>query len=371
MPTWDVRFDLHVSFEDADLVRTLALAEALAQMVRRIPMPPAVYDRIDRLNISRAIRGTTGIEGADLSEEEVSRVLSTERNVLGQARAREEQEARNAAAVMDFVARTLTDGPELPLTEDLVRELHRMTTVGIPYEHNEPGRYRSHSVSVGTYVPPRDREQVADLMRRFFEWLNGGPARAWPAVLRAIAAHFYFISIHPFGDGNGRTARAIESYLLYQAQINVVGFYSLSNFYYRNRPEYVAMLDFVRFESGGSLTPFLKFSVTGLVDELENVREEVLQAVTEIMFKDYVRSVLIVGLKGSSGGTRMAILVDHLATPMTSTQIQQESDLTLIYRDLSARTLTRDIQFLSKAGLIKRVGRMWQRNLDVMRQFTR
>jgi Fic family protein len=86
-------------------------------------------------------------------------------------------------------------------------------------------------------------------MAEFFKWFNSGSAAHWNPVIRAIVAHFYVISIHPFGDGNGRTSRAVESYLLYQAGVNARGYYSLANYYYRNRPEYVSMLDHVRFVS--------------------------------------------------------------------------------------------------------------------------
>jgi hypothetical protein len=140
MPTWDVDFTLHIGLTDYKVVSGGARAEALAHVVRGIPIPPAVYERLDRLNISRAVRGTTGIEWADLSAEEVERVmLSDEPCVLGQAKAREEREARNAAAVMRMVSTALAQDPNQPVTEDLIRELHRLTTEGIAYPNNTPG----------------------------------------------------------------------------------------------------------------------------------------------------------------------------------------------------------------------------------------
>ena len=129
-------------------------------------------------------------------------------------------------------------------------------------------------------------------MAEFAEWVNAPPALNWPAVVRAVAAHFYFVSIHPFGDGNGRTARAIESYLLYQSGVNVLGFYSLANFYYRNRAEYIELLNHCRFNEDRDLTPLIRFAIAGLVEELETVRQEVVDAVTVIAFRDYYRDIL-------------------------------------------------------------------------------
>ncbi len=205
-------------------------------------MHPGVRERLERLNILRAVRGTTGIEGSDLTEEEVARVLAADapQGVLPRSRLREEQEVRNANRVMSYIANVLgQEDPNAPVTEQLVATIHRLTIDGIDYPNNNPGVYRSHSVHADTYVPPREHAEAVRLMRDFAAWLNTSPATQWPAAVRAIAAHFYLISIHPFGDGNGRTARAIESFLLYQGQLNALGFYSLSNFYYRRREEYV------------------------------------------------------------------------------------------------------------------------------------
>jgi len=330
-----------------------------------------VYDRLDRLNISRAVRGTTGIEGADLSEEEVARVLDSEENVLGQARSREEREARNAAAVMRLVAKVLGDDPDRPLTEALICELHRLTTEGIDYPHNTPGAYRSHAVHAADYVPPRESQAVQELMSRFVDWLNHGQGKDLPAAVRAVAAHFYFISIHPFGDGNGRTARAIESYVLYQGQINVVGFYSLSNFYYRRRADYVEMLDYVRFQSGGNLTSFVQFALDGLVEELGIVRQEVIRAVSEIVYRDYVGQILDMQASADASD-RMGIFLENLGVPTAISDIRGGRNvLGSIYKGLSPRTLTRDLKFLEERELIKREKGFVRRNLDVMNRFTR
>jgi len=371
MPTWDVSFDLHIDLSNYQLISAVAKTEALAHIVRGIPIPPAVYDRLDRLNISRAVRGTTGIEGADLSEEEVALVLSSEVDVLGGAKAREEREARNAAAVMRMVAETLQRDPSQPLTESLIADIHRGTTQAIAYAHNSPGSYRSHNVYAGEYVPPKGGQPVKELMAEFIKWLNEGQGKALPAAVKAVAAHFYFISIHPFGDGNGRTARAIESYLLYQGQLNVVGFYSLSNFYYRRRADYIQMLDYVRFQSEGNLTPMIQFALDGLVEELELVRQEVIRAVTEIVYRDYVEQLLHAELS-EDAYNRLSFFLKLLVEPARLADIRSGRHvLGSLYKDLTPRTLSRDLSFLEKHELIRREGGFVSRNLDVMNRFAR
>ena len=100
------------------------------------------------------------------------------------------------------------------------------------------------------------------------------------------------VSIHPFGDGNGRTARAVESFLLYRAGVNAFGFYSLANFYYRERDRYIQELTDARFQHGGDLTPFILFGLEGLVAELESVHREVLDQVKITAYRDYARAAL-------------------------------------------------------------------------------
>ena len=294
MPTWDVTFDRHIQLDDIALIRSVAEAEAVAKFIRGVPLPPSTQERLDRLNIMRAVRGTTGIEGADLTEEEVGRILEEphDKPVLPESRAREEQEARNAEAVMRFVAHITDEDEGRPLTEEVIREVHRLTTAGIDYPNNEPASTARMQFKRAPMFPPRDGTGVERLMAEFVEWVNTPPALNWPAVVRAVAAHFYFVSIHPFGDGNGRTARAVESYLLYQSGVNVLGFYSLANFYYRNRAEYIELLNHCRFNEDRDLTPLIRFAIAGLVEELETVRQEVVDAVTVITFRDYYRDIL-------------------------------------------------------------------------------
>ena len=113
MPRWDVHFEMRVNTRDPEVLRLLAKVEAMASVIRGIPIPPYVQSRLDSLNIMRAVRGTTGIEGTEVSEEEVEEILRTpaDRPVLPRGRSRDEQEVRNANEVMLHVAERLKRKP--------------------------------------------------------------------------------------------------------------------------------------------------------------------------------------------------------------------------------------------------------------------
>jgi len=374
MPKWNVHFNMHLDDQYNEIVYLVARAHALADVILDIPIPPSVKGKLDALNILRAVRGTTGIEGAELTEEEVRQIMESPRKrpVLPQNRSREEQEARNAEKLMYHLAKKLNQDSNLPLTEKLVCKIHEIITKGIDYQHNIPGKYRTHNVHAGSYVPPSGKD-VGKLMREFIQWFNTGAPRAWDPVIQAIVAHFYVVSIHPFGDGNGRTARGVESFLLYKAGVNPRSFYSLANYYYKYRPEYVQFLDHVRFNSNGDLTPFVLFASKGLVSELEQVHSEVLANVKVIAFRDYAREELALSNKlGSRVGERMANLLTYLSHGeiVSLKEVRRgKHSLSGLYAKLTTKTLSRDINFLNQHELVIVVGDELRANLDIMTRY--
>ncbi len=369
MPAWDVRFDLHIALGDPEMADLVARVAPLAGVIRSLPVAPDLRTRLDALNIRRAVRGTTGIEGIEVTEDEVQRILAVDSRVLPPGRAQVEREVRNAARAMAFISAELVRDASRPLTEATIAHIHTLITDGVAYPHNTPGVYRSHGVSAGSYVAPQTHVEVVRLMAEFGAWL-AGPARALPAPVRAIAAHFYFISVHPFGDGNGRTARAIESYLLYQAELNVLGFYSLANFYYQHREEYIRLLGHVRFETNGNLTPFIAFGLRGLLGELMSVQNEVTGAMAVSAFRDFAYAQLVGSRASRTKGVRRQyeLVAGLIDAPVRLADIRIGAHpLGRLYRNMTTMTLRRDIEALSAANLIRVEGGMARANLGRVR----
>jgi Fic family protein len=372
MPTWEVTFRTTIEIDNKEIIGTLAKCHAMATVINNIPITPSRQYKLDRLNILRAVRGTTGIEGAQLTEDEVKRIMEAPKSkqVLPANRQREEKEARGAEVLMQYVARLVDRNPSCILDENLIRTFHKLLTKNIEYERNTPGEYRTFPVRAGDYVAP-SADQVKDLVEGFIPWFNEGEPIDWDPIIRAIVAHFYVVSIHPFGDGNGRTARAVESFLLYKAGINSRGFYSLANFYYQHRSEYINHLDKVRFETENDLTPFILFALRGLVSELENVHREVLLEVKEIAFRDYVRDVLSDEL-GTKPGDRMFDFMFVLGSDTVSVKDIRSGKhrLSRLYGGLTSKTLSRDLADLAKKQLVIVQDGKVKANLDVMGRFT-
>ena len=374
MPHWNVHFNLVVKQSDPKVLQRIASIHATARTIRDIPIPPSVQQRLHSLNIIRAVRGTTGIEGVTLTEDEVAEVLKSPQRQptpITTARMREEQEVRNANALMNLVEDVLRKDPNHPLTESLIRKFHEVLTKDIDYQSNEPGKYRSVPVTAGDYSAPYPKD-VQHLMSSFIEWLNGSEGRKLDPVVRALVSHFLLISIHPFGDGNGRTSRAVEAFLLYKAGVNVRGFYSLANYYYQHRAEYVDLLNHVRFISDPDATPFVEFALRGLVEELEQVHSELIYAIKIISFRDYARQQLqSKGRLGTRTGDRQLHFLFRLGNqkvPLREIRTGRHP-LTLIYRGVGAKTITRDIDTLVSLDLIVVEDGAIRANTDIMDRF--
>ena len=369
MPRWDVHFDLHIDLSDSRMVRLVERAHALAAVITETPIPPYLQSRLDAVNIMRAVRGTTAIEGAEVSFQEVQKILeSPDSQVLPASRGKDEQEVRNAQNAMHHIVRLLKQHPDCSLTEPIICDLHRLMTENIDYERNVPGHYRNHPVTARDYVPPEIGDEVKGLMQRFVEWLNTPPTVNWDPIIRALAAHFYLTSIHPFGDGNGRTSRAIESFLLYQGKVNARGFYSLSNYYYQNREQYVQQLDNARFNGDKSLTPFIMFALRGLAEELQEVHQDVLNEVKVISFRDLARELFLTHERlGTKAGVRgFQFLLSMGREPIALSDVYGHQ----LYKDVTKRTVQRDLKFLRDHELVIIQKGQMRINVDVMSQFT-
>jgi len=75
MPQWEISFRPQIDLTDREILQLLVYAEAHRQFANKIPVPPPIAEKLDRLNLVRQIKGTTGIEGNTLSETEIEDIL--------------------------------------------------------------------------------------------------------------------------------------------------------------------------------------------------------------------------------------------------------------------------------------------------------
>jgi Fic family protein len=366
MPKWNIHFNHQVDTDDRELIALHAHIESYRLSIMRIPLPPGKQREFNQINMIRQIKGTTGIEGNNLSEDQIRRVIES-----GQANKESEIEAENAHKTQLFirnVVRKLGDD-SIYITEDLIRKLHELNTSGLKSNRMNPGKYRTENVTAGDYTAP-DYTEVPMLMSKFLEVINSNEMiKKITPLIRAVVAHFYLITIHPFSDGNGRTSRALEAYILYSHGYNVRGFYSLANYHYRHRDEYIEQLNKARFIDNGNLTPFVKYCLRAFLHELEGVQQSILDYVKLITFKDYVVEAVKFGEINNRQFNIMQFLLDGGVLYSEDYRNKRHSYVNQLYNNVTTKTAQRDLKKLIDLKLVIEYEKRIIPNVHLMDQF--
>ncbi len=215
---------------------------------------------------------TTHIEGTRLTLEQAERLLAGE--TVPNADPDDARELLNYRRAFEFVSGYLASGS--PITEGLIREIHKHLVEGVRGGSAAPGEYRhaqnfvvNSATGEPVYTPPPAGD-VAALMAELVEWLNT-KSEIHPVLISGIA-QFQLVHIHPFLDGNGRTSRLLSTLCLYRAGYDFKRLFTISEYYDRDRNAFYAAIQGVR-DQGMNLTGWLNFFVDGLATQLDEVKE--------------------------------------------------------------------------------------------------
>lgn len=299
------------------------------------PLRPEVAQRMQTIYLAKGVHATTAIEGNSLSEEDV-RLELDKRLELPKSKEYLAHEVRN---IVDACNALKNDRHEY--TAEFLTHLNRQVLQGLPLSPEvELGRLRRHDVGVGNYRPP-SHGRMRELVERLCQWLrddwHGDPLIM--AVLKAVVAHLYVAWIHPFGDGNGRTARLLEFCILVDAGVPQVSAHLLSNHYNQTRAEYYRSLDMAR----ASPIAFVEYAVSGFVDGLREQLGVIRAEHVSEVWKNYVSE----HLGPSTVGRRRAQLVLGLRDEMKSLEAivaEMPGTLALQYGTDLRRGVVRDLK---------------------------
>lgn len=371
----------HVDLNRADYRLWLLLGEATSktQHLERALLRPEVAADLLQVYLVKGALATTAIEGNTLTEEEAAAVVADELT-LPPSLAYLGQEVKNIIAAFNVIRGTIFDADDdedlsTDLTVGRICEYNRLVLNGLELDEDVvPGRIREHSVVVGKYrgAPAQDCEY---LLERLCDWLsssafeapNDNPQLHWPLTLiKACVAHLYLAWIHPFGDGNGRTARLLELHILLSAGFPVPAGQLLSNHYNRTRERYYRQLA----ESSRTQNPlgFTLYGVEGYVDEVRAQLDRIWGMQYLDRWEQYVYQVF--GEISSDAQHRRLRLIKDISShsiqvtgtralparePIPRSALRRLSpELALMYANTTDRTLNRDIRELEEMGLLGR-----------------
>ncbi len=215
---------------------------------------------------------TTHIEGTRLTLEQAKRLLAGE--TVAETDPDDARELLNYRRAFDLVSDYLGSGR--PVTEGLIREIHRKLAEGVRGGSARPGEYRlvqnfvvNSATGEVVYTPPPPAK-VPEMMTELAAWLNE-PGTVHP-VLAAGIAQFQLVHIHPFIDGNGRASRLLSTLCLYRSGYDIKRLFTISEYYYRDRAAFYRAIQSVR-EQGMDLTGWLEYFTDGLSTQLTEVKQ--------------------------------------------------------------------------------------------------
>lgn len=214
---------------------------------------------------------TTHIEGTHLSLDQSEKLISGEK--VENADSEDVKELLNYRKAFDFVADYVFK--QGAITEGLIREIHKRLVLDVRSNAAQPGQYRTiqnyvaHSKTKEIIYTPPPPYDVPRLMNDLTNWLQQN--QEIPPVLVAGIAQFQLVHIHPFVDGNGRTARLLSTLCLYRSGYDFKKLFTISEYYDRNRPSYYNALQSVR-NNNMDMTVWLEYFTAALQTQMQEIQ---------------------------------------------------------------------------------------------------
>jgi Fic family protein len=279
---------------------------------------------------------TTHIEGTRLTLEQAGRLWQGDS--VPEADPDDIKELLNYRKAFDFVSEYLKSGD--PITEGLVREIHKRLVQDVRGGSAAPGEYRKiqnyvvNSATGETIYKPPPAHDVPIMMAELVNYLSS-ETETHPVLASGIA-QFQLVNIHPFLDGNGRTSRLLSTLCLYRAGYDFKRLFSISEYYDRDRASFYRAIQDVR-DNDMDMTGWLEYFVEGLSIQLTEVKDRGEQAIRRDMIA-----------KRHNLSDRQALALSHIMVH-GSLSIQ---DFERLYPRVSRRTLQRDLKFMVDKGLV-------------------
>tara|TARA_Y100000034_G_scaffold61225_1_gene74333 strand:- start:198 stop:1355 length:1158 start_codon:yes stop_codon:yes gene_type:complete len=231
------------------------------------------------------------------------------------------------------------------ISEDLIKEMHVLLMQGVRGQDKDLGNYKTDYNYIGGYgddivnatFVPASPEITPDLMKNLFEYLNSKNNNH--ELIKSALSHYQFETIHPFRDGNGRLGRVLIILFLCKSELLVQPLLYMSDYFERNRDEYVLLLQDAR--EKGSITKWLKFFLTGIKYE----SDESLKILNEL--EDYRYKIRKKLMDNSQSSNVVKIFENLFSNPYVS--LRGVRDIL----DLPPSTADRNIKILIENGVLE------------------
>jgi Fic family protein len=370
-----LRFSLDL--QQAPLALWLLAGEAVSKLdhLAGVALSPSAAAELMKVYLAKGALATTAIEGNTLSEAEARKRVEGIKD-LPPSKAYLGVEIDNIVKVSNAVLGECQRGEVPKLDSELIKWFNAAVLAGLNTDPDVlPGQVRQYSVGVADYLGA-PAEDCVELLERLCAWLRepwiSGLSNYPPtdqlrldAILKAIMAHLYIAWIHPFGDGNGRTARLLEFFILATSGVPFPAAHLMSNHYNETRADYYRHLSAAS-KSGGNVIPFIVYALRGFVDQLRGQISVVRDEQLDLFWRNYVHQQL----GDLETGRRRRYLVEDLSTHKEGASRSTLSEISVRvlkhYLGKGEKTVQRDIAELERQRLIRREGDKYVANKDLV-----
>lgn len=339
-------FKLAYKLTDKILSLLTETAEAKA-VIEKAKILPEQELKLRRQALARMTQSSTAIEGNILNLNQVEALIAGKKV---DAPERDIFEVKNYLATIRYIEEI--EKEKKPLTEKIVLKIHRLVTENT-LPKDKSGKYRTRPVYIVRrqlgkknkviYTAPPAGD-VPGLMKGLIDWINrSGKENIHPIIVAGIA-HREFAAIHPFADGNGRTARALATLVLYQRGYDFRKLFALEDYYNRDRQKYYQEINIGPKYNKKDFTEWLEYFVEGFKEEIIRVKEEVAALEAKKVGKSIKQQILlskkqmqIIDFINTIGKITVKDAVDVLRCPKRTAQLE--------------------LQKLKKQGIIKQIGK--------------
>ena len=341
-----------IQYDLVKVARQLTEAKAAVLALTTIPYQRSWAEELQVVQLKREVAGTSRIEGADFTENELEAAM---KDSPEQLQTRSQRQAAAAVKTYRWLAKVPNDRP---VNEELICLIHRLIVTDADDDHCPPGKLRAGDENV-TFGAPRHRgvEGGEHCQRAFSEFCRAVQRefREHDMLVQALAAHYHFAAMHPFLDGNGRTARALEALLLQRTGLRDSLFIAMSNYYYEEKTGYLKALADVR-ASDHDLTPFLIFGLRGVESQCKRLFGEIRKNVSKALFRNVMYDLfkrLRTNRKRVIADRHIEILkalldADHLDLEVLAERLHGH----YVHLNNPGKALTRDIIYLIHIGAV-------------------
>jgi len=307
-----------------------------------LPIVPDVRDFLNNELRTQSIFSTAAIGKPDLEEEDVRNFLFDKPHELDETRAKI---VNNIRRTFEFVDK---NHATFELTAENVRKLHIMMVIDT--EEGLPGVYRTKDRTEVNldYSPPKG--SLDELTKEFCDWFNSKDMERHHPAVRAFLAHYHIGMLQPFGNGNGRVARMLEAIIFQQAGINYIP-HVLSQYYKRNRKDYIKAYIKNEKTGGFDMTPFLSFCLEGAVRAYKLITDMSVTGLRAISVREYIRR-LRHQKKITERQKDLLEIIYQYDKPFDLNELLTNPIFAGLYKSVTENTARNDIKRLKELDLI-------------------